>query len=89
MEKMLKQISKKGPRLYNEIIKRQQEIAQNPTIGYALKGDLKDFLCFDFKFQQVSLRICYAYHQEDEHVTFLYVGTRENFYDTVKRYLYD
>ncbi|NRD81133.1 type II toxin-antitoxin system RelE/ParE family toxin [Bacillus sp. BRMEA1] len=54
-----------------------------------MKGDLKDFKCHDFKFQQVSLRICYAYHQLDDHVTFVYVGTRENFYDMVKCHLYD
>jgi hypothetical protein len=89
MEKLLKQIKKKGPKLYDEIIKRQQEISKDPTIGYLLKGDLKDFRCHDFIFQKVSLRICYTYYQEDDYVTFLYIGTRENFYDAVKRHIND
>lgn len=73
--------------LYTEIHNQQQEIINNPLIGKNLKGDLKDFKSHDFKFKTVDIRICYAYHEEDEHVTFIYFGTRENFYDEVKRYL--
>lgn len=89
MEKLLKQIKKKGPKLYDEIVKQQGAIAHDPSIGYQLKGDLKDFRCHDFKFKQVSIRICYSYFQEDDSVLFVYFGTRENFYYEVKRYLYD
>lgn len=87
MEKLLKQIKKKGMQLYTEIHNQQQEIINNPLIGKNLKGDLKDFKSHDFKFKAVDIRICYAYHEEDEHVTFVFFGTRENFYDEVKRYL--
>lgn len=89
MEKLLKQIKKKAPKLYDEIESRQQEIIKDPSVGYYLRGDLKDFRCYDFKFQKVSIRICYVYHSEDNYITFVYVGKRENFYDEVKRYLYD
>lgn len=89
MEKLLKQIKKKAPKLYDEITLQQEEILKDPSIGYYLRGDLKDFRCHDFKFQRVSLRICYAYFQEDNFVQFVYCGTRENFYDDLKRYLYD
>jgi mRNA-degrading endonuclease RelE of RelBE toxin-antitoxin system len=89
MEKLLKQIKKKAPKLYDEIELQQLEIVKDPTLGYYLKGDLKDFKCHDFKFKNESIRICYAYYPEDNYVTFVYVGTRENFYDRLKRYLND
>ncbi len=89
MEKLLKQIKKRAPKLYDEIFDRQKEIIQDPSVGHYLKGDLKDFRSYDFKFQQVSIRICYVYEIEDAHLIFVYVGTRENFYKEVKRYLHD
>lgn len=88
MEKILKKIEKKAKPLYSEF-KRQEDIIKNdPLIGSLLKGDLKDFRSHDFKFQQTQLRICYIYQEEDNHITFVYFGTRENFYKEVKRYLY-
>lgn len=87
MEKVLKQAEKKNKQLFAEFKKYQNEIIENPKVGYQLKGDLKEFRSLDFKFRQVELRICYAYYEEDNHVTFLYAGTRENFYDEVKRYV--
>lgn len=62
-------------------------LVENPLLGKDLKEDLKDFKSHDFKFQGVSLRICYAYHEEDNHIVFVYFGTRQNFYKEVKRYL--
>lgn len=63
MEKVLKQVEKKNKQLFSEITKYQNEIIENPkTAGHQLKCDLKEFRSLDFKFRQVSLRICYAYH---------------------------
>lgn len=83
----MKQVEKKNKKLYSEFNIQQNEIINDPLIGARLKGDLKEFRSYDFKFQQVALRICYAYHEEDQHVTFVYFGTRENFYRDVKRYV--
>lgn len=87
MEKVLKQVKKKNKQLFDEISKYQNEIIENPQFGYLLKGDLNEFRSLDFKFRQVELRICYAYFEGEDHVTFVYAGTRENFYDEVKRYV--
>lgn len=87
MEKVLKQIEKKNRNLYVEVSSHQKEILMNPLSGSQLKGDLKEFRSYDFKFQQVSLRFCYAYNEYDDHVIFVYLGTRENFYREVKRYV--
>ncbi|MFZ0446521.1 MAG: type II toxin-antitoxin system RelE/ParE family toxin [Bacillus sp. (in: firmicutes)] len=81
-------MEKKNKQLFVEITKYQNEIIKNPqNVGYQLKGDLKEFRSLDFKFRQASLRICYVYHEDDDHVNFVYAGTRENFYDEVKRYV--
>lgn len=87
MQKILKQVEKKNKKLYSEFNDQLSEIMNDPLTGARLKGDLNDFRSHDFKFQQVSLRICYAYHEDDQHVTLVYFGTRENFYRDVKRYV--
>jgi mRNA-degrading endonuclease RelE of RelBE toxin-antitoxin system len=87
MEKILKQSEKKNKHLFSALYKHQQEVIADPLIGTKLKGDLKEFRSLDFKFSGVDLRICYAYYEEDNHVVFVYAGTRENFYDEVKRYV--
>jgi len=88
MEKVLKGTQKRGKALYLEIKDHMDEIIEDPDKGDYLRGDLKDFRSYDFKFRNVDFRICYAYQQEDNHITFVYVGTRENFYAEVKRYLH-
>lgn len=88
MEKVLKGIQKRGKALYEEIQKHMDLIVDAPDVGDYLKGDLRDFRSYDFKFKNGNFRICYAYFQEDNHVRFVYVGTRENFYGEVKRYLF-
>lgn len=87
MEKILKQSKSKNKLLHAVLTKRQQEIVDEPLIGTKLKGDLKEFRSLDFKFKGVDLRICYAYYEDDGHIIFVYAGTRENFYDEVKRYV--
>ena len=87
MEKVLKVTQRKGKTLYSEIRRHMDLIIDNPHLGDYLKGDLKDFRSYDFKFRNGNFRICYAYFEEDDHIKFVYVGTRENFYDEVKRYV--
>lgn len=84
----MKVTQKKGKALYDEIQKHMDLIIKKPDIGDHLKGDLREFRSYDFRFRNGHFRICYAFFEEDEHVKFVYVGTRENFYDEVKRYVY-
>lgn len=87
MEKILKHSEKKNKHLHALLISRLQEIIYEPLLGAKLRGDFNDFRSFDFSYKGIDLRICYAYSEHDQHVTFVYAGTRENFYDEVKRYL--
>ena|SRR5690606_33100260 len=89
MEKLLKAIHKKSPSLYTALISAQERIIHDPVhAGKFLKGDLKDFMSYDFTFRGISIRICYAIYPKDKHVEFVYCGTRENFYKDVKNYLF-
>ncbi len=88
MEKLLKGLSKKAPALHTELLARQALIAQEPTVGYHLSGDLRDFMSYDFTFKGIAVRICYVIHRTDSHITFVFCGIRENFYRDVKKYLF-
>lgn len=90
MERLLKAIKKKSPGLHDELVAAQEQIVQDPVVaGRFLKGDLKDFMSYDFSFKGIAIRIFYAVHTSDKHVTFVFCGTRENFYRDVKNYLFD
>lgn len=89
MERLLKKIEKKSPQLYQELHQAQTIICESPLeTGRPLKGDLKEFMVYDFYFKGIAIRICYAVNIKERHVTFVYCGTRENFYKDVKNYLF-
>lgn len=85
--KIQKILRKTKKSLNEEFQKHQDEILNNPMHGKVLKGDLKGFYSYDFKFEVADLRICYVYQEADNHVNFVYFGTRQNFYEDVKRYI--
>jgi mRNA interferase RelE/StbE len=65
------------------------EIRENPNIGEAKKGDLSGIFCYDIYYQKTNYEIAYyLYHQEDGSVVVIMMaGTRENFYEALKRYM--
>ena len=59
-EKLLKAIKKRNPKLYHELIEAEKIIVQDPrTAGEHLKGDLKEFMAYDFTYKGIAIRICY------------------------------
>lgn len=88
MEKLLKTLSKKAPALHTELVNCQKLIAEDPNRGYHLSGDLRNYMSYDFTFKGIAVRICYVVHAADKHITFVYCGTRENFYKELKIYLF-
>ncbi|WP_430045306.1 type II toxin-antitoxin system RelE/ParE family toxin [Priestia aryabhattai] len=87
MEQILKKVEKRNKHLYSALLKKRELIINSPTVGKKLKGDLNEFRCLDFTFQTGEIRICYTYDEKDEHIVFIYWGTRENFYDKLKNYI--
>lgn len=68
-------------------------IRENPGIGEYKKGDLLGIQVHKFNFNQQEYLIAYRYQQESSKaieilmVDFIKIGTHENFYSELKKYL--
>lgn len=72
-------------------------ICENPAIGEAKKGDLSGFFVHKFKFNRQEYLIAYLPPKEDRMgnaalieflaIDFYKIGSHENFYDELKRYI--
>lgn len=61
---------------------------ENPYIGTQKRGDLSGVYGFDFRHRGVNYEIAYVIRESNEpKVVVLLVGTRENFYEQLKRYM--
>jgi len=65
------------------------EISTNPyTAGEAKKGDLAGIYCRDVHYNKTNYEIAYQILEVGEQlVVVIHIGTRENFYNEVKRYM--
>jgi hypothetical protein len=81
----LKKIKKKP--LKSAFQKAIDDIIQNPYIGDPKTGDLSGVYCCDFFYNKTNYELAYTIIEEnDETVVVILAGTRENFYDELKRY---
>lgn len=60
-------------------------ITENPYIGELLKGDLATVYSYHLKVTGTEYRIAYQIREEEIVVVILQVGTRENFYQELKK----
>lgn len=67
------------------VIKTQEKIAEEPFQGKVLKGKLKGWRTYPFTYAGNSYRIAYKIDEKKVRVIFGSVGTREGFYDDLKR----
>lgn len=83
--KFLKKLKdKKLRKLYQEAI---DEILENPQIGKEKTGDLKSVRGYDIYYNKINYELAYTVeYVEGEIVVVIMAGTRENFYDQLKRY---
>jgi mRNA-degrading endonuclease RelE of RelBE toxin-antitoxin system len=71
--------------LYREAIER---IAADPTIGEAKRGDLSGVFGYDIYYNKTNYELAYTVELIDgQVVVIILAGTRENFYEELKRYL--
>ena len=90
--KFLKKLKdKKLKSLYKEAI---DAILEDPTIGEEKTGDLKGVIGYDIYYNRINYELAYtvehvqvAGKNEPDVVVVIMAGTRENFYDELKRYL--
>ncbi len=69
----------------------QQEIdavRKDPYIGEAKTGDLAGIYCRDIYYSKTNYELAYTIIQKgDETIVVILAGTRENFYNELKRYM--
>ena len=76
---------KKLKSLYQEAINK---IREDYTIGEIKIGDLAGFYGYDIYYNKTNYELAYTIEQIDEElVVIVMAGTRENFYDELKRYI--
>lgn len=86
-EKYLKKIKDKQLiRLFRASI---DKIREDYTIGEAKVGDLAGIYCYDLFYNKTNYEIAYRVeHSGDEIIIVILAGTRENFYQELKRYIF-
>ena len=62
-----------------KVLQVLEEISQNPLLGQKLTGDLKAVYSYHFRDNGVEYRFAYLFHEAEERIVVILVGTRENF----------
>ena len=66
------------------------KISENPYIGEPKKGDLSGIFWYDVFYNKTNYEISYKiYELENKRVVVILIGTRENFYNELKKYIKD
>lgn len=84
-----KKLGKQDKQLQLKFQAAIREILENPSIGVAKTGDLSSIYGYDVYHQGTNYEIAY-YVEEDldgNVLVVLLAGTRENFYEELKRYM--
>lgn len=84
--RFLKKLKEKALKLkFQEAI---DSICKNPAIGEAKTGDLAGIFCYDIFHVKINYEVAYTLtEQNGETVVIILAGTRENFYEDLKRYM--
>ena len=85
-EKYMRKIKEKGlKKAYQEAL---EKIGSDPYIGELKTGDLAGVYCYDVYYSKTNYELAYKIYEEDGHiVVVILAGTREIFYDELKRYM--
>jgi mRNA interferase RelE/StbE len=84
--RFLKKIKEKSLKLLFQ--KTIDEIIKNPYEGDPKTGDLSGVYCYDFFYNKTNYEIAYTIIEDnDKAVVIILSGTRENFYNQLKRYM--
>jgi len=85
-EKYLKKVKEKG--LRKTLESALNEIANNPYIGELKVGDLVGVYCYDVFYSKTNYELAYKIYEENgQMVVIILAGTRENFYNELKKYM--
>ena len=68
--------------------KAMDQILIDHTLGTAKTGDLTGIFGYDIYYNQTNYELAYRIeYQDDKIIIVIMAGTRENFYDQLKRYM--
>ena len=85
-EKYLKKVKEKS--LKKSFQEALQKIRSDPYIGELKTGDLAGVYCLDVYYGKTNYELAYRIYEEDgQMVVVILAGTRENFYDELKRFM--
>jgi len=85
-EKHLKKIKEKD--LRKAIQEALEKIGSDPYVGELKTGDLAGVHCYDVYYSETNYELAYRIYEEDgQMVVVILAGSRENFYDELKRYM--
>lgn len=84
--KFLKKLKDKNLKmLYKNKI---DELLQEPYIGEAKTGDLSGIYGIDIYYNKTNYELAYTIEEQpEETLVIIHAGTRENFYEELKRYM--
>ncbi len=71
----------------NKIKTELQELKDNPWIGLLLSGKYSGLRYIKIIYKRVEYRIVYDISEEKKEILIIFLGTRENFYKELRRYL--
>jgi mRNA-degrading endonuclease RelE of RelBE toxin-antitoxin system len=74
-------------RLKTKIQDALKLIMNDYRIGELKKGDLAGIYCYDVFHDGTNYEIAYRFEEQQLVILVIMIGTRENFYDELKRYL--
>ena len=64
------------------------KLSKNPYIGQPKRGDLTGIYGFDVNYNGINYEVAYTISEVDgKKIVVLLAGTRENFYEQLKRYI--
>ena len=85
-EKYFRKIKEKA--LKDTFFVTLQAIATDPYAGHEKKGDLSGIYGWDVYYSRTNYEIAYRVYEENEQLVIVVLaGTRENFYEQLKRYI--
>lgn len=85
-QRFFKKLKEKG--LKEAFQRALAAIAQDPYAGERKTGDLAGLYGYDVYYNKTNYEIAYRIYEEDgKLVVVILAGTRENFYDQLKRYM--
>jgi mRNA interferase RelE/StbE len=77
----------KNARLKAKIRDAIQIISDDYKVGEQKKGDLAGIYSYDVFYQGTNYEIAYRFEEQQVVIIIIMIGTRENFYEELKRYI--